>query len=144
MSTGTRVDPYRAYNFKLQIHGVTQGHFTECTGLGARIQSIGYREAGTNIVHKLPGRVEYGDVTLRYGLTKSAELWNWFINVTKGKLERKNVSIIMIDNDGITPAFQWNLESAWPSAWEAAGLNAASQEAAIESVTLTFESLERS
>ena len=30
---GTFIDPYRAYNFKLQIQGVTEGHFTQCSGL---------------------------------------------------------------------------------------------------------------
>lgn len=143
MTTGTRQDPYRAYNFKLQIQGVTEGHFTECSGLNARVQSISYREAGTNVVHKLPGPVEYGDVTLRFGLTRSKDLWNWFMNVAKGKLERKNVSIVMLDNDGVTDAFQWNLTDAWPSGWEGASLNALGQEAAIESLTLTFESLDR-
>ena len=28
-SPGAPVDPYRAYNFKLLINGVTNGHFTE-------------------------------------------------------------------------------------------------------------------
>ena len=42
------VDPYRAYNFKLQINGVNQGHFTECSGLGIKIEPVKYREAGTS------------------------------------------------------------------------------------------------
>ncbi len=50
--TGTRVDPYRAYNFKLEIQGVTEGHFTECSGLGVKVQAIAYREGGTSqVVH---------------------------------------------------------------------------------------------
>ena len=44
MAVGT--DPYRAYNFKLDIAGVTEGHFTECSGLGVKIETIKYREAG--------------------------------------------------------------------------------------------------
>ena len=43
---GSWIDPYRGYNFKLQIQGVTAGHFTECTGLGIRVDAIRYREAG--------------------------------------------------------------------------------------------------
>lgn len=143
MAIGTREDPYRAYNFKLQIQGVTEGHFTECTGLNAKIKSISYREAGGDVVRKLPGPVEYGDVTLKYGLTKSKELWTWFTNVAKGKLERKNISIVMMDNDGVSPALQWNLIDSWPSGWVAANLNAQGQETALESLTITFESLER-
>src|SRR5215217_5242750 len=73
---GVFKDPYGAYNFKLVIQGVTEGHFTQCTGLGVRVEAIKYREGGTSqVVHRLPGRVEYADVTLRYGLTASKELW---------------------------------------------------------------------
>ena len=43
-------DPYRAYNFKLIIQGVTEGHFTECTGLTVKVDAIKYREAGNNQV----------------------------------------------------------------------------------------------
>ena len=54
-------DPYRDYNFKLEIQGVSQGHFTECTGLGVRINVINYREGGTSqTVLRLPGPVDYG------------------------------------------------------------------------------------
>jgi len=28
---GVFTDPYRAYNFKLVVQGVTEGHFTECS-----------------------------------------------------------------------------------------------------------------
>ena len=30
---GTWVDPHRAHNFKLLINNVTEGHFTEVSGL---------------------------------------------------------------------------------------------------------------
>ena len=46
---------------------------------GAR---IAYREAGNNqAVRRIPGRVEYSDVVLRYGLTDSLDLWNWLRSV---------------------------------------------------------------
>ena len=76
---GAWVDPYRAYNFKLEIQGVTAGHFTQCNGLGIRVDPIEYREAGNNTVHRVAGRVDYGDLTLSYGLTSSSELFTWFL-----------------------------------------------------------------
>src|ERR1044071_6398793 len=77
---GVFTDPYRAYNFKLIVQGVTEGHFTECTGLGMKVEVIKYREGGTGqIVHCIPGRVEYADVSLSYGLTDSQELFDWFM-----------------------------------------------------------------
>ncbi len=142
--TGTWVDPYGAYNFKLEIQGVTQGHFSQCTGVGIKIHPIRYREGGASqVVHPLPGPVEYADVTLRYGLTASTELWEWFMKAVQGKVERRNVSIVLLDADGITEALRWNLINAWPCHWRGAPLDTLSQEAAIESLTLVFETLQR-
>jgi phage tail-like protein len=141
---GTLVDPYRAYNFKLEIQGVTEGHFTECTGLAIKVDDIKYREGGINqVVRRLPGRVEYGDVTLRYGLTASADLWNWLMSTVQGKVQRRNVSVVMLDADGSTEALRWNLVNAWPSEWRGAQLDALGRQAAIEALTLVFETLER-
>ena len=137
-------DPYRAYNFKLIILGVTQGHFTACTGMNIKVDAIEYREGGTaQVVHRLPGPVRYGDVTLRYGLTSSRELWDWFQTAVKGKVERKNVSIVMLDADGVSEVTRWDLVNAWPSEWKGAPLDAMGRETAIESITLVFETLDR-
>ena len=116
---GVWIDPYRAYNFKLVIQGVTMGHFTECTGLGVRVQA------------------------LRYGLTSSTELWTWFMTGVEGHVERRNVSVLMLDTDDVTEALRWDLINAWPSEWRGAPLDALGREVAIESMTLVFESLQR-
>lgn len=141
---GTYVDPYRAYNFKLDINGVTEGHFTECSGLEIKVQAIAYREAGANqVVHYVPGQLEYASVTLRYGLTNSAELWDWFMTVVKGKVERRNISVVLLDSDGSTEVMRWNLNGAWPSEWRGAPLDARGREIAIASLTIVFSELER-
>src|SRR5262249_23107285 len=133
-----------AYNFKLVIQGITEGHFTECSGMGIRVQPIKYREGGTNqVVRVVSGPVEYADVTLRYGLTASTELWNWFMTAVKGQVERKNVSILMLNSSGTSEVMRWNLINAWPAEWRGAPLDALNQEIAIETMTLVFETLER-
>lgn len=138
------IDPYRAYNFKLVIEGVTEGHFTECSGLGIKVEAIPYREAGNNqVVRRIPGQVEYADVTLRYGLTTSHDLWDWFMTAVAGTVVRKNVSILMLDSDGTTEVMRWDLINAWPSEWKGAPLDAMSHEIAIESLTLVFEEMKR-
>jgi len=141
---GAWVDPYRSYGFKLEIQGVAEGHFTECTGLDVSVQVIQYREAGVSqIVHQIPGRVEYGAITLKYGVTSSRELWDWFATVVKGTPERRNVSIVLLASDGTTEAMRWNLLAAWPSRWRGVPLDALSREMAIESLTIVFDSLDR-
>jgi phage tail-like protein len=141
---GTLVDPYRNFNFKLEIQGVVEGHFTECSGLGVRVQPIRYREGGVGqVVRVIPGRVDYAEVTLRYGLTKSSDLWNWFLKSVKGEVERRNISIVVLEPNGADEALRWNLLNAWPCEWRGAMLDATANDAAIEELKLAFETLER-
>jgi phage tail-like protein len=81
-------------------------------------------------------------VTLRYGVTTSRELWKWFETVISGRVQRRNVSIVMLDTDGSRELRRWNLVDAWPSEWRGSVLNAMSQEVAIESLTLVYDSLQ--
>lgn len=137
-------DPYRSYNFKIVIQGVVEGHFTQCSGLGVRVGVIRYREGGNGqVARALPGRVEYADVELKYGLTKSRELWDWLMAAVQGEVVRKNVSILMLDAQGTQEVMRWNLVNAWPSQWRGAVLDAMSQEAALEHLTLVYDTLER-
>jgi phage tail-like protein len=141
---GNWVDPLRAYNFKLLINNVTEGHFTSVAGLGVQVERIAYREGGNNsVVRAIPGRVTYAAVTLRYGLTASQELWNWLMTAVEGRVSRRNVSIVMLDASGSTEVLRWNLINAWPQEWFGAPLDAMSQELAIESLVLAHEGLQR-
>lgn len=141
---GARVDPYRSYNFKLDIKEVTQGHFTACTGLSIRVENIKYREGGlSQVVRQIPGRVEYAEVKIHYGLTSSSQLWDWFMKVVEGECERKHVSVIMFDSHGRAPVLQWDLIECWPSEWRGAPLDALGHEVAIECLTLVYETLKR-
>jgi phage tail-like protein len=142
MANGT--DPYRNYNFTIEISGAAAGNFVECSGLGVRVEPISYREAGNQqIVRHIPGRVEYAAVTLRYGLTSSRELWDWLMATAAGRVERRNVSIAMLNSEGNQETMRWNLINAWPSEWQGAPLDALGNEIAIESLSLVFDSLER-
>ena len=141
---GNWVDPLRAYNFKLLINNVTEGHFTSVAGLGVQVERIAYREGGNNsVVRAIPGRVTYAAVTLRYGLTASEELWSWLMSAVEGRVSRRNVSIVMLDSSGSTEVLRWNLINAWPQEWFGAPLDAMSQELDIESLVLAHEGLLR-
>ena len=141
---GNWIDPYRAYTFNLLIQGVAAGHFTEVSGLGVRIERISYREAGLNsIVRSVPGQVSYSAVTLRYGLTSSADAWNWLMEAVDGRVRRTEVSIAMLDASGAAETMRWNLANAWPCEWHGVVLSGASQELAIETLVLAHEGIAR-
>ncbi len=137
-------DPYRSYNFLLQIEGVTVGGFVSVSEIAANTEVIAYREGGgAGGVRHLPGQVDYSPVTLRYGLTQNRELWDWFRSVRDGQPDRRNVSVIQLEPDGATEALRWNLFNAWPAQFTAGPMDALSSAVAIESVTLVFDRLER-
>src|SRR5687767_11004853 len=142
-TTGVEPDPYRGYNFRVEIEGIGEAVFTECTGLGASIQVIQYAEGRSPVVRQIPGPVRYGSATLNYGLTSSPALWDWMFAGLRGNVTRQTVPLILPDTTGTREVMRWNLQRAWISQWRAAQLAALGQDVALESITLVFEQLER-
>ena len=143
MASGDRVDPYRNFNFKVEIEGITQAAFAECTGFASNNDPLEYRE-GTDrtTVRKLPGLTKYANITLKWGLTDSRELFDWYTDITKGKIDRKNGSIVLTDLDG-TEKVRWNFFQGWPTKWDGPDFNAKGTDAAIETLEIAHEGLER-
>ena len=44
MASGDRVDPFRNFNFRVEIDGITQAGFAECSGFGSSNDPLEYRE----------------------------------------------------------------------------------------------------
>lgn len=143
MATGTRSDPYRGYNFLVEIDGITQAGFQEVSGLDASTDPIEYREGNDpNHVRKLPGMNKYGAVSLKRGITDSAELWKWYQTVLDGKAERRNGSIVLLDDTG-KEKLRWNFSQAWPSKWSGPSFNATANAVALESLEISHEQIKR-
>ena len=143
MATGQRVDPYRGFNFLVEIDGITEAGFHEVDGLDSSTDAIEYRE-GSDPSHarKLPGLTKHSALTLKRGITDSDKLWKWRQTVTSGRAERKNGSIILLDDTG-QEKIRWNFHNAWPSKWTGPALNASNNAVAIESLEITHEELAR-
>lgn len=141
MPTGQRVDPYLNYNFLVEIDGITQAAFKECSGLDSTTEPVQYRQGGeNNTIRKLPGKTTYSDIVLKRGLTDSDELWKWRKTVIDGKAERKNGSIIVLDTTGVEK-LRWNFIEAWPTKWEGPTFDANANDIAIETLTIAHEGI---
>jgi phage tail-like protein len=142
---GERKDPFRNSRFKLEILGIEQAGFSECTGLESTTDAVDYRE-GTDpaTMRKLPGLTKHGNITLKWGVTDSDEIWEWRKLVVDGKSKEasRNGSIVILDEEG-TEQVRWNFRRAWPSKYKAADMNAKSNDVAIDTLEITFEALER-
>jgi len=138
-----RIDPYTDFRFLVEIEGVAQAGFAECDGLVSEVEVIEYREGGDiSSVRKIPGLTKYSNITLKRGLTNSRDLYDWHLSAIRGNVERKNGSIIVLDDAG-REAVRWNFSNGWPSKYEGPSLNAKGNTVAIETFTITIESLER-
>ena len=143
MATGQRVDPYRNFSFLVEIDGITQAGFSDCSGFGASTDPIEYREGGDNKTpRKLPGLTKYPNITLKWGLTDSRELYDWYRDVVNGKIARKSGSIILLDLEG-NEKVRWNFFEAWPTKWDGPDFTAKGNDVSIETLELAHERVER-
>lgn len=142
MAIATRIDPFRTFNFRLEIDGLTVGSFRECSGLAADGNAVEYRE-GTDIprsVRKLIGLQTYSNITLKRGYTTNPELWNWYRNIVNGVPDRRHGSVILMDEQR-KDVMRWSVENMWIKKIEAPSFNATANEVAVESVELVHEGL---
>ena len=142
MPASTRHDPYKNFPFRVEIGGVATSGFTEVSGLAAEAQVIEYREgADVTSTRKLPGLIKYPNVTLRRGLTQSRELFDWWMTVVDGNVQRRDVAIVLLD-DARKEVMRWLLREAWVTKFEMGDLNAEGNDVAIETIELAHERLE--
>jgi phage tail-like protein len=144
MTTAQRVDPYRNFNFLVEMDGITQASFIECSGLEATTEVIEVRQGGdSTTVYKLPGKTSYGDITLKWGTTSSTELMSWRQDVIDGTINRLNGSVVLYDLANQTEVARWNFFNAWPTKWDGPSLNAKGNDISIEILVLAVERLTR-
>ena len=132
-------DPYLGYNFFVEWDGIIYAGFQECSGLDTTQDAKEYRE-GTDppTVRKIPGLVSYSNISLKRGITNNDELWRWRKNVMDGTVDRRNVSIVLLDQQG-SEKIRWNLTHCWPTTWSAPEMNATTDDIAIENLEFVHE-----
>jgi len=139
MPVGDRKDPFSAYNFIVEIDGIRRAGFRECSGLDSAQDPVEYREGNEPITpRKLPGLVKYSNISLKWGITDDAQLWDWRKQTMDGKVERKNGSIVLLD-DAREEKLRWNFKEGWPTKWTGPSLNATGTEVAIETLEIAHE-----
>lgn len=127
--------------FYVQIDGVVHAVFSEISGLQIETEVFEYREGGNNsFVHRLAGPTRVGNITLKYGLVGSGELFMWYLDVARGKADPRNLSVIVYDAVG-NESTRWNFAKAYPVRWVGPTLSADSSAASVETVELAHSGL---
>jgi len=142
-----REDPLLGFNFALDVGGTIKGYFTEVSGIGSESEIVEQKvvnEKGIEVILRIPGRLKWGDIVLKRGITSSMDLWNWRKDVEDGKVKsaRKNGSIVMFDRE-LKEAARWNFINAWPSKISGPAPKSDGNEIGVEELTIVHEYITR-
>lgn len=138
-----RTDPYKSFNFRIEINGITAAQFSEVTGLQLETETEAFEEGGVNdFVHQLPKRTKYQHIVLKRGISDADEMWNWYQDVVNGQLKRKTGSIILGDVEG-TDKLRWDFFEAFPVKWAGPEFKADSNAVAFETIELAHQGIKK-
>ena len=140
--TSPRPDPFRSFNFRLEIDELPVAAFSDASGMTSEGDVVDYR-TGVDIpltARKRPGLRKYGPITLKRGMLLDSSLWDWYRNIAIGLKDRRNGSVILMDEER-NDVLRWNFEAAWPTKIEGPALNAKGNEVAVESIELIVEDI---
>jgi phage tail-like protein len=137
-----RDDPYKAFNFLVEIDGISIAAFCEVSGLVSETEVIEYRTGSDrlNTVRKLPGLTKYANIVLRRGITQDNQLWQWRKAIEQGTIDRRDGAIVLLDDER-TPVRRWRFSEGWITKFEGPDLNAKGNDVAIETIEIAHEGL---
>ena len=141
---GQRTEAHAAFRFAVQIEGITEAMFTECTLPTLEVEVHQQMEGGlNNAVHHLPGRVKAGKITLKRGISSSDKLLAWYMDIAQGKISssQRTVSVVMYDSL-LEEVMRWNFEGAFPSRWTGPSFVSGNSALAIETLELSYQSMD--
>ena len=141
-------DPLVSFSFTLDIQGVVTGFFSEVSGLGSETEVIDQKvmspDGKAEIIRKIPGRMKWGDISLKRGITDIMDVWTWRKMVEDGDIKgaRKNGSIMMLNQSSEIVA-QWDFVNAWPSKVSGPQIQSDSNALGVEEMTIVHEGIKR-
>jgi phage tail-like protein len=136
---------FRAFQFVVEIKGISNARFQEVGGLDATTDVVEYREGGDILgVRKFPAQTKRSNLTLKRGFTSDDQLFRWHEDVTTGRTEniRREISVVQQDMAG-QEVMRWNLFQAFPVKYTAQMFNAKGNDLSIEALEVAYERIER-
>lgn len=140
--TDTQFNYVTANRFYVQMQDKLTASFSECSGLGVKLQYDKQIEGGVNDFQRVVlGDPDFSEVTLKRGITDDTAFWAWMNDVLNSeKQKRRNVSILLFNQAGKVMQ-TWTLIGAIPVGWKVDSLQASSDSVALEELTLAYEGM---
>lgn len=137
-----RDDPYAAFNYLIEIGGITAGGFSEVSGIDAEVEPVEYRNGDEDFVkRKLPGLKKFTNIVLKRGIVGNLDLFNWLNAAAKGAIDRREGAVILRDEQR-NEVMRWKFVRGWPAKYMGPSLKGDSSAVAIESIEICHEGLE--
>ena len=136
-------DPYLAFNFRVKIAHVTVAGFSEVSGLNVETEVETFREGGVNGYEvQLAGANKFpSKIVLKRGLAYIDDLWVWYKQIIAGDVQRRDVTITLLDHAGETELRNWTFLKACPIKWTGPELKAQTASIAFQAVELIHRGL---
>ncbi|HET6990288.1 MAG TPA: phage tail protein, partial [Bacteroidia bacterium] len=115
--------------------------FQSVDGLKVEIpNSEKHEEGGENtFTHRFPGRISFGDLTLKRGMLIGSDLIQWFDFSTQLFIfAPRDITISLMDETG-NALDQWVFRNAWPKSWDIEGFKAETSAVAVESIVFSYQ-----
>jgi phage tail-like protein len=130
-----------SFRFVVEVGSKPVAAFTECTLPAIELDVEELKEGGLNTsVHLLPGARKPARISLKNGVAKGA-LLDWFLNVLKHNIERRAVTIRLLDAQK-KAVMCWNIQGAYPVKWTGPELKSDSNAIAVQTLELACGEIE--
>lgn len=137
-----RDDPYAAFNYLVEIGGITAGGFSEVSGLDAELEPIDYRNGDEDFVkRKLPGIKKFPNLVLKRGIIGELDLFDWLQTALDGAVDRREGAIVLRDEQR-NEVMRWRFIRGWACKYMGPSLKGDSSAVAIESLEIAHEGLQ--
>ena len=132
-------EPALGSRFLFEVDGIEIGLFASVRGLQVSSETQTITEGGQNgFAYRLPGRLEWPNITFSRGLTDADALFDW-VNKTSGegfaaagnKITRSTGAITAVGSDG-SRLRSWSLEGVFPVRWTGPDFAAANDDPLTE------------
>jgi phage tail-like protein len=141
--------PFVSFNFSVEIYPdgksapIAKASFAECDGLEMTHDVKTIRSGGANDrAYRVPGVVNYANLTLKRGMTDNFDLWTWFEDSIVDPYLRANAEVVLLGGDGSSELARFQLHRCIPAKLKAPTLNAKDGQIAIEEFQLAYEKLQ--
>jgi phage tail-like protein len=150
--------PFTKMNFVVSLGSTgADAAFSEITGIEATVDVIEFRQGNSSSLApvKIPGLVKHGNISLKFGLSKSTEFRTWIqdcISEHRRAIPRTDLIIELINTTigspptlvsgaATTEFLAWQLTNAWVTKYTGTDLNALQSETAIETIEIAYEEM---